>query len=138
MAVREILLDTNAYAAFKRNTPEAVEIIRRAPAVCISVTVLGELFAGFALGSRETTNRQELQQFLQSPRAKLLLVDDGTAERYALIYRLLRTKGKPIPTNDIWIAATALQHDLAVFTYDAHFHEVDGLVVGTQLTDFIF
>jgi predicted nucleic acid-binding protein len=138
VAVREILLDTNAYAAFKRDAPEAVEIIQHAPSVCISVTVLGELFAGFALGSRETTNRQELQQFFQSPRAKLLPVDEGTAERYALIYRSLRTKGKPIPTNDMWIAATALQHDLAVFTSDAHFHEVDGLVVGTQLTDFIF
>ena len=67
MAMRALLLDTNAYAAFKRGSPEAVEIIRRVPLIAVSSIVLGELLAGFAVGSRETANRQELDQFLASP-----------------------------------------------------------------------
>lgn len=58
MAVRSILLDTNAYAAFKRDAPEAVEIIRYAPLIGISSIVLGEVLSGFAVGTREATNRQ--------------------------------------------------------------------------------
>ena len=66
----------------------------------------------------------------------LLPVEDTTADYYALVYRELRKKGRPIPTNDLWIAATALQHGLALFSYDAHFTEIDGLPVGTQWLDF--
>ncbi len=54
-----------------------------------------------------------------------------------MVYRGLRTKGNPIPTNDIWIAATALQHNLGLFSYDKHFQAVDGLVTGTCLSDFM-
>ena len=138
MAVRDILLDTNAYSAFKRNSPDAIEIIKHAPVIGINSTVLGELLAGFAVGKREALNRQELNRFLGSKRVKLLAVDDGTAEYYAMIYRNLRQKGHPIPTNDMWIAATALQHGFAVFTYDGHFQYVDGLIAGNRLLDFVF
>ena len=68
----------------------------------------------------------------------LSFVDDGTAEYYAMIYRNLRQKGHPIPTNDMWIAATALQHGFAVSTYDGHFQYVDGLIAGNRLLDFVF
>jgi predicted nucleic acid-binding protein len=138
MAVREILLDTNAYSAFKRNAPDAVEIIRHAPVIGINSIVLGELLGGFAAGKREAINRQELKQFLGSKRVRLLAVDESTAEYYAMVYRNLRQKGQPIPTNDMWIAATALQHGLALFTYDGHFQHVDGLKSGNHLSDFIF
>ena len=138
MAIRDILLDTNAYAAFKRNAPEAVEIIRHAPLIAINSVVLGELLGGFAVGSRETLNRQELKRFLDSGRVKLFPVDDGTAEYYATVYRNLRDKGRPIPTNDMWIAATAFQHGLAVFSYDSHLRYVEGIIVGNLLSDFIF
>ena len=137
MAVRNILLDTNAYAAFKRDVPDAVEIIRHAPSIIINSIVLGELLAGFASGTREAANRQELKRFFDSDRVKLFSVDDDTAEYYAMVYRNLRSKGQPIPTNDMWIAATALQHGLAVFTYDGHFNAVDGIIVGNHLSDFI-
>ena len=138
MAIREILLDTNAYSAFKRNVPEALEIIRHAPVIGINSIVLGELLSGFAVGKREAINRQELKQFLSSKRVRLITVDEGTAEYYAIIYRDLRQKGEPIPTNDMWIAATALQHGMAVFTYDGHFQYVEGLNIGNRLSDFIF
>src|SRR5881397_1392550 len=105
MAVNDILLDTNAYAAFKQGQPDAVEIVQRATRLALSSTVLGELLAGFVVGSREAKNRAELQQFLGSDRVHILPVDDGTATYYATVYRILRSKGRPIPTNDMWIAA---------------------------------
>lgn len=83
--------------------------------------MLGELLAGFAVGTREAKNRAELQQFIASDRVILLLADEITAEYYATVYRNLRSKGHPIPTNDMWIAATALQHGFAIFTYDSHY-----------------
>ena len=135
MAVNEILLDTNAYAAFKQGLPDAVDIVQRATHLALSSTVLGELLAGFAVGSREAKNRAELQQFLGSDRVYIFPVDDGTAAYYATVYRILRNKGRPIPTNDIWIAASALQQGYALFSYDGHFQHVDGLLVGATPAD---
>lgn len=137
MAVREILLDTNAYSAFKRDASEAVGIIRHAPLIGINSIVLGELFGGFALGSRETINREELKRFVASKRVKLFPVDDATADYYARVYHKLRQKGTPIPTNDMWVAATALQYGLAVFTYGNHFQAIDGLISSHRLLDFV-
>lgn len=137
MAIREILLDTNAYSAFKRNAQDAVEIIRHVPLIGINSIVCGELLSGFSVGSREETNRQELTLFVSSRRVRLFSVDDVTAHHYAVIYRKLRQKGQPIPSNDMWIAATALQHNLAVFTYDGHFQAIDGLITGNRLPDFV-
>jgi tRNA(fMet)-specific endonuclease VapC len=135
MAVNDVLLDTNAYVAFKQGQPDAVDIVQRATHLALSSTVLGELLAGFAIGSREAKNRAELQQFLAFERVQFLLVDDGTAAYYATVYRGMRSKGRPIPTNDMWIAASALQHGYALFSYDAHFQQVDGLLVGMTPTD---
>jgi tRNA(fMet)-specific endonuclease VapC len=86
VAIREILLDTNAYAAFKRDLADAVEIIRHAPLIGINSIVLGELLGGFAVGSREAANRQELKSFLSSSRVRLYAVDDNTAAHYAAVY----------------------------------------------------
>lgn len=138
MAVRDILLDTNAYAAFKRGMPNAVEVIAHAPRIGINSIVLGELLSGFAVGTREAENRQELEQFLASERVHQLVIDAATAAQYAGVYRELRRRGRPIPTNDMWIAASALQHGSAVFSDDGHFREVSGLHVGMQLDDFLF
>ena len=132
-----ILVDTNAYAAFKRGDPEAVAILRAADTIGISAVVLGELLSGFTLGNREADNRRELSEFLASPRVNLLPVTEDTAGFYARVYQGLRRKGKPIPTNDLWIAATALQHGFAVFSHDRHFAEIDGLLTGQQLADFL-
>jgi tRNA(fMet)-specific endonuclease VapC len=104
----------------------------------MSNIVLGELLSGFAVGRREAENRQELEQFLASERVHQLVVDVAIAAQYAVVYRELRRRGRPIPTNDMWIAAMALQHGFAVFSYDEHFPEVPGLHVGTRLDDFLF
>ncbi|MBD1399410.1 type II toxin-antitoxin system VapC family toxin [Pelovirga terrestris] len=119
------------YVAFKRQHVGAVELVRYVDFIGISTVVLGELFAGFRCGSREAQNRLELERFLSSSRVELIDIDEQTAEFYAEIYRGLRVKGQPIPTNDLWIAASSLRHGLAVATYDEHFKAIDGLLVVT-------
>jgi predicted nucleic acid-binding protein len=138
VAIRNILLDTNAYVAFKQGLAEAVEVLQHAPRIGLNRIVLGELLSGFAVGRREQENRQELERFLASDRVDQLVVDIETAEHYAAVYHDLRRRGRPIPTNDMWIAASALQHGLAIFSHDGHFHEVPDLTVGTRLADFVF
>ncbi|PDW05088.1 type II toxin-antitoxin system VapC family toxin [Candidatus Viridilinea mediisalina] len=137
MAVITVMVDTNAYTAFKLGQAEALEIIQRAPALTLSSIVIGELLAGFAMGSREAQNRAELQQFLASPRVSMRPIDDHTAQYYARVYRILKQKGKPIPTNDMWIAASALQTGSVLFSFDGHFQHIDGLVVGTSAIDLL-
>ena len=138
MAIRDLLLDTNAYVAFMRGIPEAKEVIKHAPSIGINSVVLGELLAGFAMGSREAANIEELKLFMNSARVRFFSLDEVTSSFYAGVYRDLRTTGRPIPTNDMWIAATALQHSLAVVTFDEHFKTVKGLAFGTRLLDFVY
>lgn len=136
MEIRNILIDTNAYAEFRRGGQEAVEIIRHVPLIGVSIVVMGELLSGFAVGSKEQSNIMELNLFFNSERVRLFSADDCTAKFYAKIYCNLRRKGHPVPTNDMWIAATALQHNLAIFSYDKHFKYIDGISAGRRLSDF--
>ena len=136
VAFMKILLDTNSYAAFKRGNPEVLEVLQSACQIGLCSVVLGELRAGFALGNRESRNLEELDEFLQVPRVVLLTVDEVTAKYYAKVYKQLRTQGQPIPTNDLWIAAIALQHSFALLSYDRHFLKVEGLLWGQKLSDF--
>lgn len=131
--MKPILIDTNAYAAFKCGDSEAVSIVQRAPLVAINTVVLGELLGGFVSGSREETNRLELDEFLNSPRVAVLPLDRHTADDYASVYSALKKSARPIPTNDMWIAASAIQHGLAIFSYDRHFHFVPELQAGDTI-----
>ena len=135
--MRAIAIDTNAYTAFKRGDAAVIEVLQHAQEIQISVTVLGELLAGFAAGTREAANRRELTLFLNSPRVKLVASTAATADAYALIYAALRRLGQPIPTNDLWIAASCMEHGAALLTLDAHFSQVGGLRVGVRLDDFL-
>jgi tRNA(fMet)-specific endonuclease VapC len=81
-------------------------VVRRAGRLLLGVTVIGELLAGFACGERERPNRKELSLFLASPRIESPPVSTDTADAYAHLYRDLKRKGRPIPTNDLWIAAS--------------------------------
>lgn len=127
--MKQILVDTNAYAAFKKNEDVAVATFRAVEYIGVNITVLGELFSGFKGGNKELQNKKELEQFLDSPRVNVITLDEETAEFYARIYWDLKKKGAPIPTNDIWIAASAMRHGLSLFTYDEHFNNIDGLIL---------
>ena len=135
--MRAILLDTNAYTAFMLGEAAVVEVIAHADRLYLNAVVLGELLGGFAAGKREAKNRSELARFLDSPRVEMLPVTALTADSYALVYASLRRKGQPIPTNDLWIAASALEHGAAVLTRDAHFAQIDSLRSGQRLEDFL-
>ncbi|MFH0787155.1 MAG: type II toxin-antitoxin system VapC family toxin [Pseudomonadota bacterium] len=127
--MKRILIDTNIYVAFKRNVKEIIEVLRTVDYIGMNTVVLGELYAGFKGGVKEEKNKEELDKFLDSPRVEVLPVDEATSEVYAHIFWNLRKKGQPIPTNDIWIAASAFQHNLALFTLDDHYNKVDGLII---------
>jgi tRNA(fMet)-specific endonuclease VapC len=124
-----ILVDSNRYQDFCEGVPQAVHVIRRAAEIMIPFIVLGELRAGFACGTRSYKNEQTLTRFLNSPRVKQLFADEDTTHQYARLFRQLRKQGTPIPTNDLWIAALALQHDLLLFTRDTHFDYLPQLPV---------
>ncbi len=137
MEIKNILIDTNGYAAFRRGEEDAVEIVRHVPLIGVSIIVLGELLSGFAVGTLEENNIRELNFFFNSERVRLFFADDVTAKFYSKIYLNLKRKGRPVPTNDMWIAATALQHNLAIFSYDNHFNYIDGISSGRRLSDFL-
>jgi predicted nucleic acid-binding protein len=122
-----VVLDTNAYSDFFRGVPSRVAVIRSAEGIHVPLIALGELRAGFAAGNRNLQNIAALERFLAKPRVSVLLPHEATTEEYARIFLQLRKKGVAIPTNDLWIAALAVQHGLDLCTSDAHFREVDGL-----------
>ena len=121
----QIFLDTSAYSAFLRGHPEIKQCIQGAETIWINPIVLGELRAGF----KRQKNEDLLTQFLSSPRVHLASVDEETAERYAVILNALWRAGSPIPTNDLWIAASVMQYGLILLTTDAHFLKVSQIIV---------
>lgn len=127
--MKAILIDTNIYSGALRGVPEVVALLRKAERIAISSISIGELLSSFKGGTREQRNRDEFAEFLDSPRVDVYSVDEGTAEFYAAILQQLRQQGKPIPTNDIWIAAVAQQHGLALYSNDAHFQQIFGLLL---------
>jgi predicted nucleic acid-binding protein len=125
----KVILDTSAYSAFLRGS-EAVKVaIREADEIYLNPVVLGELYAGFAHGGREKKNREILKEFLASPRVLVAVIDEETSERYAAIIAYLWVKGTPIPTNDLWIAATAMQYGLKLVTTDEHYRQLPQIIV---------
>lgn len=123
------VVDTSAYSAFFRGDPRLVSRIQTADFLALTPVVLGELIAGFRNGNQYEKNRTWLAKFLASSRVTILDVDRETAERYSEIQAYLKGKGQPIPTNDIWIAASAMQHGFGVVTTDPHFERVPQLSV---------
>ena len=124
-----VLLDTSAYSAFMRGYPEVKSALQEAEQIYLNPVILGELLAGFRRGKRARKNMGELRTFLSSPRVSLVDVNQETAERYAVILHSLWAAGTPIPTNDIWIAASAMQHGLRVLTTDDHYQKVTQIIV---------
>lgn len=133
--MRPVLFDTNAYVSFKKNESPIIEIIQRAELICISPIVIGELIAGFDGGNKAKQNKLELQQFLESSRIVIYPLTIDTSCFFSQIFCSLKKKGKPIPTNDIWIASQALEHGCVVCTHDKHFSFIEGLISGNTAAD---
>lgn len=124
-----LMLDTSGYIAFKRGQVEATQALRSAREILIPSVVLGELLAGFDLGARSERNREELELFLGRSRVRSVPVGEDTAIRYGVILVHLRREGHPIPTNDLWIAASAMEHAVELLTADRHFLSVPQILV---------
>ena len=125
--MRKIVLDTCAYTRLLAGEEDVLDAISSAETVYISVFVLGELYAGFAGGSRERENKAFLQRFLLKPAVKILNATSETTEVFGLVKSNLKKAGTPLPINDVWIAAHAIETGSVVITYDAHFTVVSGL-----------
>jgi tRNA(fMet)-specific endonuclease VapC len=123
-----LALDTNRCTDLCRGDLSVVETVELAEEVWLPFIVLGELRAGFAVGSQGPRNEAVLRRFLLKPGVSVLYADDQTTHHYAALYRQLRQQGTPIPTNDMWIAALVLQHSLVLCARDTYFDALPQLM----------
>jgi tRNA(fMet)-specific endonuclease VapC len=127
MEIKRLMIDTNIYIEYLRGNEEVKDMLDFADIVAFSVISVGEIFTGFYLSENEKKYFSEIEEFFNSSRLLIYDVDSETAEFYAKIVSELKSSGSPIPTNDIWIAALALQHGIKLLTMDDHFKKVPGL-----------
>jgi len=123
-----VALDTNRYVDLCKGVGETQAVLEQAEAVLLPFVVLGELRAGFAHGRRQAENERVLRQFLLKDGVDVLFADDQTTHHYAAVFRQLRRQGTPMTTNDMWLAALVLQHNLALHARDEHFDRLPQLV----------
>lgn len=129
--MKRILLDTNAYIDFLKGNGEILDAMSICESVYMSFFVLGELYYGFKKGSQETKNTSQLQSFLGKPSVTIVIPTTDTPVIFGEIKKGLSDKGKPIPTNDVWIAAQAKEIGAWLITLDQHFEHIPGLLLRT-------
>lgn len=117
----KIAIDSNRYTDLCRGDPGVVEIVEGAGEIHVPLIVLAEQRAGFAHGRWREKNDRVLTRFLNNPGVYVLAPDEQTTRVYADLYAYLRKKGRPIPTNDLWIASLVVQHGLVLFDRDSDF-----------------
>ena len=117
----KILIDTNRYTDFCKGDEAALNTVRQARGIFIPFVTMAELRAGFLCGTKSRENEKYLTVFLNSERVVPLYPDENTTHHFAQIFAQLKLQGTPLPTNDIWLAALAVQHDLLLFSRDSHF-----------------
>jgi tRNA(fMet)-specific endonuclease VapC len=122
-----LLVDTNAYSNIWRHHAGVLSALASADRLLMSVVVLGELRAGFDHGERSASNHATLNAYLSTPTVSVALIQASTALIYGKLYAAQRKLGKPIPSNDLWIAAQAIELDAPLLTLDAHFSQIKGL-----------
>ena len=127
--MQTLCIDTNIYSALRRGDKSVVKKISQYERVVIPVVVLGELRAGFLGGTKIAENQQNLTEFLASEFVYVAKVSEATTSIYAELVAELKRKGKPIPTNDIWIAAITLEQRARLLTLDVHFSNIEGLTL---------
>ena len=124
----KVAVDTNRYVDLCKGVIETVALLEEAETVVLPFVVLGELRAGFAHGRRQAENERTLRRFLLKEGVQVLFADDQTTHHYAAVFRQLRKQGTPIPTNDMWLAALVLQHNLVLHARDKHFDQLPQVV----------
>ena len=130
--MKRILLDTNAYTAFLTGDKRVLNALTEAETAFLSAIVIGELYAGFCGGNRLKENKALLARFLQKSNVRILDVTAETGEVFGQIKNALQKAGTPIPLNDVWLAAQAMETGSVIVSFDAHFDQVSGLRRWTQ------
>lgn len=125
MASGRFLLDTNIIIALLNGDDAVISNLDEASEVCIPAVALGELFFGAARSSRSSENTDRVERF--APSRAIFLCDLDVAREYGRLKQRLKEKGRPLPENDIWIAAMAKRYGLNLVTRDSHFQEVEDL-----------
>jgi len=127
--VTRVLLDTSAYSFLVRGHSGVRDILRSVEAIFVSPVVIGEVLCGARNTGKPRKYEEDLASFLGSPRLTVLGIDAETARCYAAIVSGLRKVGKPVPVNDAWIAASAMQYGLPILTADAHYRRIPQVIV---------
>jgi len=125
--MKRALPDTNAISSLFSGDEKVLHHLAEAEQILMSIFVLAELYAGFKGGSKEKQNRELLKNFISKKSVEILNATMETAEFFAVIKNKLKIAGKPIPLNDVWIAAHALEHNAEIISYDKHFTLIEGL-----------
>jgi tRNA(fMet)-specific endonuclease VapC len=125
-----VALDTNRLTDLLRVDIGLAEQLEKCSEVWLPLIVLGEIKAGFYGGTHHRHNEAALRKFLAESTVGILLPGEETAEQYARLVIQLKRAGTPIPDNDIWIAALALEHNLTLITRDRHFDKIPQLLRG--------
>lgn len=125
--MKSIILDTNSYTRLLTGEEDVLDVIGTAETVYMSIFVLGELYAGFAGGTKERENKDTLYRFLHKPSVKILNATSETAEVFGMVKQELKKAGTPLPINDVWIAAHTLETGSTLVTYDGHFKNIAGI-----------
>jgi predicted nucleic acid-binding protein len=125
-----VALDTNRLTDLFQGDAELAQRLGGCEEVWIPLVVLAEIKAGFYGGVHGRRNEVLLQALLAKETVDVLMPGRETAEQYARLFVQLKRAGTPVPDNDLWIAALALEHDLLLITRDRHFERIPQLLRG--------
>ena len=120
-----LILDTNALSAAAEREPSALAVVAQADRVAVPVIVLGEYRLGIAQSRHRASYENWLREWIAA--VTVLDIDEQTTHSYVAIGVELKKKGKPIPANDLWIAALCRQYSLPLLSRDRHFDSVPGI-----------
>ncbi len=124
----KVCLDTNAYSNLRRGNQKLLDLLNGCDEILVPAATCAELTYGFLRGGRMDENESLLNSFLEEEHVSFQPVTQSIAERWGYVKAALAQKGTPIPENDIWIAATALETGARLVSYDHHFDAVGGLI----------
>lgn len=128
-----ILLDTNCYNIFIDGNKKVIKKVFDSSIIYISTITIGELYSGFYKGNRLVENVDILNKFLANKKVKIVNINEETSEIYGKVLSKLLKDGLPIPTNDVWIAASAIETNSTLITYDKHFLNIPNLKLWSKI-----
>jgi predicted nucleic acid-binding protein len=129
MEIKAVLIDTNAYAEFFRGNEKVKLVLENCKEIILCPIVEGELKSGFINGNQLEKNLREFNLFIDVDKVSRITIDNKVSDFYSDIITVLRKRGTPIPTNDIWICACAKAYNLPVLTFDKHFNNIEGIQI---------